>query len=80
MRIDYAFLKFDSKGRIDQTEKKEEARLATESLSPLDEKQESEQLIDARHQFARKSYNDKYKWKPSPKLEAKIIDAVFSEA
>lgn len=80
LRIDYAFLKFDAKGRIDQSEKKKEARLAIESFSPIGEKQESEQLIDARHLFARKRYNDRYKWKPSSELEAKIIDAVFGEA
>jgi len=65
LHIDYAFLTFDAKGRIDQSEKKKEARLAIESLSPIGEKQESEQLIDARHQFARKRYNDSYKWKPA---------------
>jgi hypothetical protein len=77
LRIDYAFLKFDSSGRIDQSEKKKEGRLAMESLSPPGEEQESEHLIDARHLFARKRYKDRYKWKPSPKLESKIIDAVL---
>ena len=77
--IDYGFLKFDAQGRIDQSEKKKEARLAFESLSPIGEKQESSQLLDARHRFARKRYNDRYNWKPKPELEAKIIDAVFGE-
>jgi hypothetical protein len=79
LRIDYAFLKFDSKGRIDQSEKKNEARLAMESLSSVGQEQESEHLIDARHLFARKRYSDRYKWEPSPELEEKIIDTVFGE-
>ena len=80
LRIDYAFLKFDAKGRIDHYEKKKEARLASESLSPIGEEQKSKHLINARHLFARKRYNNKYKWKPSPKLEEKIVGAVFDEA
>ena len=79
LRIDYAFLKFDSKGRVDQSEKKKEARLAMESLSSMSEEEESEHLIDARHLFARKRYSDRYKWEPSLELEAKIVDAVFGE-
>ena len=79
LRIDYAFLKFDAKGRIDQSEKKKEARLAAESFSPIGEQEDSDRLIDARHLFARKRYSDCYKWSRSPKLEAKIIDAVFGE-
>ena len=59
LRIDCGFLTFDAKGRIDQSEKKKEARLAVESLSPIGEKQESNQLLDARHRFARKRYNDR---------------------
>jgi hypothetical protein len=79
LRIDYAFLKFDSKGRVDQSEKKKEARMAMESLSSMGEEQESEHLIDARHLFARKRYSDRYKWEPRLELEAKIVDAVFGE-
>ena len=79
LRIDYAFLKFDSKGRIDQSEKKNEARLAMESLSAIGQEQESEHLVDARHLFARKRYSDRYKWEPSLELEEKIIGAVLGE-
>jgi hypothetical protein len=76
--LEYSWLSFDSKGRLDRSEEEREARLAMEVLPPVS-KEESLQVIDARHRFARKSYDNKYKWKPSPEIQAAIIAATLGQ-
>ena len=78
-RIQYAFLHFDSEGRLDTKEREMEARLAVELFPPIATKGHPPQVVDARHRFARKRYTDEYKWKPSPEMEAAIVEAVFGK-
>lgn len=78
MKIQYSFLHFDSEGRIDPAEQKREARLALEVLPPLSEERQNPQVVDARHKFAKRRYDDEYKWAPSPEVEAKIVEAIFA--
>jgi hypothetical protein len=74
--VEYSWLFFDSEGRLDRSEQQKEARLAMEVLPPV-AGDEPLQVIDARHRFARKSYYDRYKWKPSPDIQAAIIAATL---
>jgi hypothetical protein len=76
--VEYSWLSFDSEGRLDRSEQRKEARLAIEVLPPLSG-EESLQVIDARHRFARKSYDDRYKWQPSPDIQAAIIAATLGQ-
>jgi hypothetical protein len=76
--VEYSWLSFDSEGRLDRSEQQKEARLAIEVLPPVSG-EESLQVIDARHRFAKKSYEDKYKWKPSPDIQAAIIAATLGQ-
>jgi hypothetical protein len=76
--VEYSWLSFDSKGRLDRSEQRKEARLAIEVLPPVSG-EESLQVIDARHRFARKSYDDRYKWQPSPNIQAAIIAATLGQ-
>ena len=77
LKIEYNYLSLDSEGRIDAGEKEKERRLAVDLFPPMLPEEQAGQVIDAKHRFARKRYKDKYRWTPSPELEAAILDAVF---
>ena len=79
LQIQYAILKFDSEGRIDSNEQEREWLLAVEVLPPYTDEQLSSQVIDARHHFAKKRYDNEYKWVPSPEIEAAIRKAIFDK-
>ena len=53
--------------------------LAVQVLSPVLPEQQSPQLVDARHRFAKKRCDHKYRWTPSPELETAIVSAVFGK-
>jgi len=61
----YSYLAFDTEGRLDIYEREKKAASALEMLPPLYQGIDSK-MIDARHQFARKRYEDTYRWRPSP--------------
>lgn len=79
IKIEYSFFHFDSQGRINQAEQKREARLAMEMLAPLTKDQKGSDVIDARHRFARKQYDNIYRWRPSREIEDAIVGAIFGE-
>jgi hypothetical protein len=80
VHAEFAWLSFDSEGRLDRSEKEKEARLAMRAIPPLLGEEDSEQLIDARHRFAKKRYDSEYRWKPTPEIMAAIVAAVFGRA
>ena len=76
VHIQYSTLAFDSKGRLDQVDRKRKAKLAMDLLPALSG-DDPEQVIDARHRFAKKRYDSEYRWKPCLDIEAAIINAIF---
>ena len=79
LRIEYNYLSLDSEGRIDAGEQEKARRLAVDLFSPLLPEKEPRQVIDAKHLFAKKRYDDKYRWTPSRELEAAILNAIFGK-
>ena len=79
LRFEYSFLSFDAKGRIDPAESEKEARLAFEILPPLPFPfdKPTDNVIEARHLFSKKRFENEYKWTPAPEIEAAIVNAVF---
>jgi hypothetical protein len=77
--VEYSWLSFDAEGRFNRSEQEKEVRLAMEVLPPVSGEESLQQIIDARHRFARKSYDDRYKWKPSPDIQAAIIAATLGQ-
>jgi len=77
LRMLYFIMSFDSEGRIDTSERQKESRLAMELLLPLGSDGQSGQVIDAQHHFAKRRYDNEYRWVPSPEIEAEIVRAVF---
>jgi hypothetical protein len=73
----YSFLAFDSKGRLDAGEREKAARLAMDTLELILPGKKPERLIDAKHKFAKKRFDDRYIWKPTPDIETAIQRAIF---
>ena len=77
LMTEYSFLAFDSKGRLDAGEREKAARLAMDTLEPILPGEKPERIIDAKHKFAKKRFDDRYIWKPSPEIETAIQRAIF---
>ena len=74
---EYSFLAFDSEGRLDISEREKVARLVMKMLEPIASEKEPAQVIHAKHKFAKKRFNDRYLWKPTPEIKAAIEAAIF---
>jgi hypothetical protein len=79
LRIQYSYLSFDSTGRIDPAYIEEETRLGFDILPPLLIKPGPRQVIDARHEFAKKRFDRQYKWEPTPEIESAIFNLIFKK-
>ena len=77
LMAEYSFLAFDSKGRLNAGEREKAARLAMDTLEPILPDKKPEQLVDAKHKFAKKRFDDRYIWKPTPDIETAIQRAIF---
>jgi hypothetical protein len=75
--IDYFILPFDANGRINKKEWENGMRLALELLPSLLHEEHPEQVMNARHLFAKRRYEHEFKWKPSRKVEEAIVSALF---
>ncbi len=80
IRIDYQIIPLDEQGRIDRSEREKEMRLVFESMSPLlsiFKEDRPEKIFDARSKFAKKRYEQEFKWSPSPEIQEAIMSAIF---
>ena len=74
---EYSFLAFDSKGRLDAGEREKAARLVMDTLEPIAPEQKPGKIIDVKHRFVKKRFDDRYLWKPAPEIETAIQRAIF---
>ena len=77
LMTEYSFLAFGSKGRLDAGEREKAARLAMDTLEPIAAEPKSGKVIDVKHRFAKKRFNNRYLWKPTPEIEAAIQRIIF---
>ena len=75
--LHYGILWFDKEGRIDTDEQEKEWRLGVELIPSLLPENQASRLIDARHKFARKRYDDHYRWTPSKEVVAALVREIF---
>jgi len=75
--VDYLLLTFDDKGRIDKKEWEKGMRLGMDLLPPSFKEENTKQVINASHRFAKRRYEHEFKWKPSRKVEEAIVGAIF---
>ena len=76
--IDYFWLSFDDKGRINKKEWEKGMRLGMELLPSIPDGEHPKQVINAQHRFAKRRYEHEFKWKPSRKVEEAIVTAILS--
>jgi hypothetical protein len=48
-----------------------------DTLEPISPGKSSGSIIDAKHRFAKKRFDDRYIWKPAPEIETAIQRAIF---
>ena len=76
--IDYFWLSFDEKGRVNKKEWEKGMRLGMELLPSILDGEHPKQVINARHRFAKRRYEHEFKWKPIRKVEEAIVTAALS--
>ena len=79
LMTEYSFLTFDSEGRLDANEREKAARLAMDTLEPIALEPKSGKVIDAKHRFAKKRFDERYLWDPSPETKAAIEAIIFKK-
>ena len=77
LRILYLILPLDSEGRIDAAEQEKGRRLGAEMMPPIVMDRDSKQVIEAGYRFAKKRFDNEYRWIPTPEIEAAILKAIF---
>jgi len=79
LHTEEGFFTFDSDGRLDLSSRKEEIKLVFDSLTPHTSNKTSSRVVDARHHFAKKKYEGKFTWKPTPQIAETIIRMIFGK-
>ena len=77
VRVIYGIMPFDSEGRIDAAEYEKEMRLSAEMMPPILADRPSPKIVDAQHKFAKKRFNDQFRWEPTYQIEKAIVEAIF---
>jgi hypothetical protein len=77
LRVVYGILPFDFEGRIDAAEQEKEMRLCAEMMPPILSGRSSPKTVDAQHQFAKKRFDDQFRWEPTYQTENVILEALF---
>jgi hypothetical protein len=75
--VRYSYLYFDSKGRIDPVERDKQATLAVNMVPPSPQEGQIGAVITAHHRFAKKHYERRYTWMPTPEIVESIAAAIF---
>jgi hypothetical protein len=79
LMVEYSVLTFDSEGRLDISEREKATRLVIDMLEPIASEKKSTQVIDAKHKFAKKRFDEHYLWKPTPEIKVAIEAAIFGK-
>jgi hypothetical protein len=79
VRDQFGFLDFDDEGQLKMAEYEKKESLAFDMLAPILSDQTNTRVIDARYKFAKKSYLDKFSWKPTDQIIAAIAKAIFGK-
>ena len=75
----FSYLTFDTDGKIDQSSMEKEMRLGIEMVAPVLLGSQPENVVDARHRFAKKKFSDRYLWQPSQNIIDAIGQAIFGK-
>jgi hypothetical protein len=76
---EHSYLYFDSEGRIDTAEREQAAALAVNMVPLSPKERQIKGVIDAHHRFAKKHYERRYSWTPTPEIVESIVTAIFGK-
>jgi hypothetical protein len=76
-RIIYAYLQFDSEGKVDQDFLDAEGQVAISMMPSIPLPGNPENVVQASDRFAQKRFKDEFTWTPSFELEQEIIKKSF---
>jgi hypothetical protein len=76
LRMEYFIMQFDSKGRIGGTVQDDIMSLGVNLIPPIYFKNDPV-VIDAQHHFAKKRFDQQFRWKPTSEIEMAILKAIF---
>jgi len=77
--VQHSYLYFDSEGRIDTVEREKAASLAVNMVPSSLEERQIGQAINAHHRFAKKHYERRYSWTPTPEIVESTVTAIFGK-
>jgi hypothetical protein len=80
LRTEHSFLSFDSEGRLDPGDKEKQLILGLDTVPPLLASEDEPEIIDARHRFAKKRYDNEYSWTPTQEIVKAIVSAIFGRS
>ena len=78
LRTECSYLSFNSKGKIDTAYIEKDSRMLFDGLEPPDGESPPE-VVDARHRFARKRYENEYQWEPTQEIITEMMEAIFEK-
>ena len=76
-RIVYAYLQFDSEGKVDREFLNMEGQVAISMMPSIPLPGNPENVVQASDRFAQKRFKDEFTWTPSFELEQEIIKKSF---
>jgi hypothetical protein len=76
LRLLYLILPIDSEGQVDAAEQEKERRLGVEMMPPIPDRG-SKQVIEAGYRFAKRRFDNEYRWEPTQKMELAVMKAIF---
>lgn len=79
LMTEQSYLYFDSEGRIDTAEREKAAELAVNMVPPSPKQRQIGGVIRAHHRFAKRHYERRYRWTPTPEIAESIVTAIFGK-
>ena len=79
LRTECSYLTFDSEGKIDTAYLEKGSRMLFDGLEPFPDEDSPLEVINARHRFVRKRYENEYLWDPTQEIMTDMMDAIFRE-
>jgi len=79
LRTECSYLTFDSEGKIDTTYIEKGSRMLFDGMEPFQDEESPPEVVDARHRFVRKRYENEYIWEPTQEIITEMMDVIFGE-
>lgn len=77
LNLECGFLQFDESGKVDSAARWDQMQLAVNMVDSGWVAHDAAALVEARHLFARREYDHKYRWKPSVAILKQVGEAIF---